>query len=163
VAIRCAALEEAAKLARSVVSGPASLARCLTAARVLRAWGQRGLAVSILGKILPAVLQAADLSIDAPLFPPLASYETWTTDMANWVKASVIESAALWSTHACYWGEPTQASAAELLAYFGRQTPLFERRRQLRGIMQGLQSGPRPHAMLAAKSAENRNPQFWCG
>lgn len=163
VAIRCAALEEAAQLARSVISGPASLARCLTAARVLRAWGQRGLAVSVVGKILPAVLQGADLSIDAPLFPPLASYETWTTDTANWVKASVIESAALWSTHACYWGEPTQASAAELLAYFGRQTPLFERRRQLRGIMQGLQSGPRPHAVLAAKSAENRNPQFWCG
>ena len=75
----------------------------------------------------------------------------------------MIGSAALWSTFAGYWGEPTQASAAELLACFGRQTPLFERRRQLRGIVQGLQSGPWPHAVLAAKSAENRNPQFWCG
>ncbi len=163
VALRCVALEAAAQLARSVIAGPAGLARCLTAARVLRAWGQRGLAVSVIGRNLPAVLQGADLTIDAPLIPPLASHETWATDAASWIKAGVIESAALWSTFAGYWGEPTQASAAELLAYFGRQTPLFERRRQLRSIMQGLQSGPRPHAMLAAKSAENRNPQFWCG
>lgn len=163
VGVRCAALEAAAQLARSVISGPAGLARCLTAARVLRAWGQRGLAVSLVNQILPAVLRGADLTIDAPLFPPLAGYETWTKDTAGWVKAGVIESAALWSTYASYWEEPTQKPAAELLACFGRQTPLFERRRQLRGIVQGLQSGPWPHAVLAAKSAENRNPQFWCG
>ena len=162
VALRCAALEEAAKLARSIIANPASLARCLTAARILRAWGERGLAVSVVGKILPSVLQGADLDIDAPMFPPLASFEIWTSDTASWIRASIIESAALWTTHSSYWGEPTPAPAAELLAYFGRQTPLFERRLQLRGIMQGLQSGPRPHAILAAKSADNRNPQFWC-
>jgi FkbM family methyltransferase len=163
VAARCAALEEAAKLALSIISGPATLTRCLTAARVLRAWGQRGHAVSVLNKILPSVLQGADLPIDAPFFPPLASYENWTTDTGSWIKAGIIESAALWTTYASYWGDPTQASATELLPHFGRQTPLFERRRQLRCIVQGHQAGPWPHALLAAKSPENRNPQFWGG
>lgn len=163
VAVRCVALREAAKLARGFASNPAGLARHLTAARVLHAWGERGLAVSVLNQILPAVLQGAQLSVDAPLFPPLASYETWATENSGWIKASVIESSALWSTFASYWGEPTRTSAAELLAYFGRQTPLFERRRQLSCIVRGLQSGPRPHAVLAAKSPENRNPGFWCG
>lgn len=163
VAVRCEALEEAARLARTVLSGPAGLARCLTAARVFRAWGQRGIAVSLLNQILPAVLRGADLTLDAPLFPPLASYEAWNSDTAGWIKAGVIESAALWSTYASYWGEPTGTSAAELLACLGRQTPLLERRRQLSDIVRGLQSAPRPHAVLSAESPDNRNPRFWCG
>ena len=159
--IRCAALETAAKLARAILSEPASLARYLTATRVLRGWGERGLAVSAINQVLTAVLQGARLDIDAPFFPPLASYESWGADTGAWINASIIESSALWSSFSSYWGEPTQTSASELLARFGRQTPLLERRRQLRGIMQGAQDGPRPHPLLATYSAENRNPGFW--
>jgi FkbM family methyltransferase len=163
VSVRCAALENAARLARTIISGPASLAQCLTAARILRGWGDRGLAVSVLNKILPPILQGAELNIDAPFLPPLASYDKWEADTGNWIKASVIESSALWSSFSSYWGEPTQTSPAELLARFGRQTPLLERRRQLRGIIQGQQVGPRPHPLLASKSPENLNPRLWCG
>ena len=163
VSVRCAALENAARLARNIISGPASLARCLTAARILRGWGDRGLAVSVLNKILPTILQGAELNIDAPFLPPLVSYDKWDADTGNWINASVIESSALWSSFSSYWGEPTQTSPAELLARFGRQTPLLERRRQLRGIIQGQQVGPRPHPLLASKSPENLNPRLWCG
>jgi len=161
---RCAALESAAKLSRSIASGPATLAQCLTASRALRGWGERGVAVSVLNRILPNVLQQeqACFSIDAPFFPPLASYESWIADTGNWVRASIIESVTLWSTFASYWGEPTQASSTDLLSRLGRQTPLLERRRQLRRIIQGLQPGPQPHASLAVKSLDNCNPQFWC-
>ena len=129
-----------------------------------RYWGERGVAVSVLNRILPNVLQQeqACFSIDAPFFPPLASYESWIADAGNWVRASIIESVTLWSTFASYWGEPTQASSTDLLSRLGRQTPLLERRRQLRRIIQGLQPGPQPHASLAVKSLDNCNPQFWC-
>lgn len=162
VSARCAALENAARLGRNIVTGPATLARRLTAARILRGWGERGLAASVLNEIVPFVLKGADLNIDAPFFPPLASYETWTADAGDWVKAGIIESATLWSSFAGYWGEPTPTCPAELLARFGRQTPLFERRRQLRRIARGLQAGPQAHSLLATKSPENRNPRFWC-
>jgi FkbM family methyltransferase len=161
ISMRCLALENAAKLARTIVSGPTGLAQCLTAARILRGWGDRGLAVSLLHQILPAILQGANLNIDAPFFPPLASYETWNADAGHWVNASIIEAATLWSTFASYWGEPTQVSATELLARYGRQTPLLERRHQLRRILQGLQAGPEAHPLLAINSPENRNPTFW--
>ncbi len=162
VSMRHAALGNAARLARAFVSAPASLARRLTAARVLHAWGERGLAVSAINQILPAVLQGARLDIDAPFFPPLESYETWAADTGAWISANIIESSALWSSFSSYWGEPTQVSPSELLARLGRQTPLLERRRQLRRILQGQQDGPLPHPLLAVGSPENRNPGFWC-
>lgn len=162
IAARCAALESAAALSRTVARGPASPAQRLTAARALRSWGDRGIAVHVLNQILPSVLHAARIDIDAPFFPPLASYESWVADSGNWVNSSVVESLALWSSFGSYWGEPTQTSCSDLLSSFGRCTPLFERRRQLRRIIQGLQVGPQPHPVLAAKSFENRNPEFWC-
>lgn len=159
---RCAALETAASIALQIVSGSASLAHCITAARVLRSWGERGLAVKILQQILPAVVNGSPLNIDAPFFPLLKSYESWVHEIGPWFNASIIEAAALWSSFASFWGEPTATSTTELLARLGRQTPLFERRRQLRNILLRRQAGPESHPLLAIKTEENRNPAFWC-
>jgi hypothetical protein len=62
--------------------------------------------------------EQACFSIDAPFFPPLASYESWIADAGNWVRASIIESVTLWSNFASYWGEPTQVSSPVIIYFF---------------------------------------------
>lgn len=163
VSERRAALEQAAAVARQLISMQPGVAQILSAARVLRGWGERGLAASALVGLLPAVLQGTGLSINAPFVPPLPCYDIWAADLANWVSASIVEAAALWSTYSSYWGEPTTVPVSEVLFRFGRQTAPFERRRQLRRIVEGRQSGPEAHPLLKSKSPDNLNPAFWVG
>lgn len=158
---RCAALRQAASLALQILAGQPGLAQSLSAARVLRAWGERSAAVNALARLLPAVLGGTGLSIDAPFFPPLRSYDAWDSEIGAWVSAGIVEALALWCTYSSYWGEPTSIPASEVLLRFGRQSPLFERRRQLRRILDGRQGALQAHPLLGARSSENLNPAIW--
>ncbi len=162
---RCAALAQAATIARSLIAGQPSLLRSLTATRVLRGWGERGAAADEIMRLLPLILSGTTCEIEMPFLPPLPSYDTWcgTADLGGWVTASVVEAAALWPWFSSFWGEPTSTPTSEFLLRFGRQTPLLERRRQLRRILTGLQATQQPHPLLRTKSPENLNPGFWCG
>jgi FkbM family methyltransferase len=164
-AARCASLGRAADIARRLVAGQPHFARALTAARVLRGWGERGAASSVMLHLLRMILGGVACHIGAPFLPPLASYDAWPAqgDPGAWVSASIVEAAALWSSFSGYWGEPTPAPASEVLLRFGRQTALFERRRQLRRIIEGRQAGPEPHPLLREKTPANLNPSHWCG
>ena len=162
---RCAALGRAADIARGLVAGQPDFARALMAVRVLRGWGERGPASAVMLQLLRMILGGAACNIGAPFLPPLDSYDGWpgNGDPGAWVSASIVEAAALWSSFSGYWGEPTPVPVADVLLRFGRQTALFERRRQLRRIIEGRQVGPEPHPLLREKTPGNLNPGHWCG
>lgn len=160
---RAAALSAAAAAAGRIAASEPGFFRALGAARVLRAWGDRRKAATLVCTLLPAVLSGAALAIDAPFLPPLAEYDGWAAPTGQWVSASVIEAAALWTSFGIYWGEPFAVPAAEILARYGRSGPRLERRRQLRAMLEGRARGPRPHELLRSRTAENLNPAIWCG
>ena len=160
---RCAALAAAAAIARQSAAAQLGLAKMLGAARVLRGWGERGAAAGVLQRLLPAVLSGSGLSLDAPFLPPLPEYDARGGEIAAWLSACIVEAAALWSTYSSYWGEPTNVPTSDLLQRFGQQSAQFERRRQLRRMLEGRQTGPQANPLLKAKSPENLNPEFWCG
>lgn len=160
---RCAALASAAKIARQFATGQPGSAKMLSAARVLHAWGERFAAVKLLHQLLPGALKDAGFSFDAPFLPPLPAYDTRGGELVAWLNACIIETTALWGTYSSYWGEQTNVHTSDLLRRLGRQSAPFERRRQLRRMLTGEQTGPMPHPLLKEKSPENLNPEFWCG
>lgn len=163
IAGRCAALERAAEIAREFLTPHATLAGSCTAARVLRGWGQRGVASDTLREFYLAVAKGAELTIDAPFMPPLASYDTWAADIANWVKAGIIEAVSLWHVFSSRFSNTDGAPVSDVLSRFGRQSALFERRRQLRRMIDGEQFRQEWHPLLRSKRPDNLNPGFWCG
>ncbi len=76
----------------------------------------------------------------------------------------IVEATWRWSSLSDWMARlPTPEHPADMLRRFGREMPEFERRRQLRAILDGRQAGPRPHPLLAERRPDHRNAAWWRG
>ncbi len=164
-AIRLASLRIAAARARDEAATAQSAVRLMTASRILRGWGDRGIAAASLRRLVPALLAQTQLRIDAPFLPPLAAYDSWSSEhgLGAWLNASIIEGIGSFARFSSYFHEPFPEAIADLLRPFGRATAPLERQRQLRRIVDGAQAALEPHALLRDHRPDNLNPNIWCG
>ena len=164
-AIRLASLRVAAARARDQAATTQSAVRLMSASRILRGWGSRATAAATLRRLVPALLARTRLRVDAPFLPPLAAYDSWTSErgLGAWLNASIIEGIGSFTRFSSYFHEPFPEPIADLLRPFGRATAPLERQRQLRRILDGAQPALEPHAALRDHRPDNLNPSIWCG
>jgi len=116
------------------------LAEC---ARLARALGEREQAVGLLNRAIglcrdPALL--ASLLADVVALSAFSTYFVREPGMRD-----------------------TMMRRLEALKATGRMRAPMERRRQLMRVLAGLQPGPVPDALLAARAPDNLNPELWAG
>ncbi len=165
-ASRLASFRAAASCAHDIgAASQSSAVRLMSAARILRGWGDRAAAAGALQRLMPALLARTAIRVDAPFLAPLAAYDAWTgtQGLSAWFNAGIIEAIGSFGRFSSYFHEPFPQPVADMLRPFGRATAPLERQRQLRRIVDGAQPGPEAHPLLRESGLDNLNPGFWCG
>lgn len=162
---RASALTLAFEAAGAAARERPSAARMLTAGRIARATGRRGLAADAAEGLVRALLRGQPMTLGEPFLPLLPDYETWTSPAGpqGWMSAMMIEAFWRWSGFSTYFHHVDFGAQdpATMLRGFGREAPFFERRAMLEARLKG--QSPAPHPMLLRRGADNLNPEYWAG
>jgi FkbM family methyltransferase len=142
----------------------ATLPRLLTQARLSWELGRRAEALGALRLAAGRVDAEADSIRREPFLPPLPRYEQVRPGkpVSEWVTCVLAEALEKLGAFSSMFTGTSSLPIVESIAHSALRSPEMERRRQLMRMRAGLQAGPQPSALLAARSEDNLNPQYWC-
>jgi hypothetical protein len=142
----------------------ATLPRLLTQARLSWELGRRAEALGALRLAAERVDAEADSIRREPFLPPLPRYEQVRPGkpVSEWVTCVLAEALEKLGAFSSMFTGTSSLPIVESIAHSALRSPEMERRRQLMRMRAGLQAGPQPSALLAARSEDNLNPQYWC-
>lgn len=161
-AVRYAHLRGSYEKLLEIAKRAATVSRLQSLARVAWEIGKRQIAVSTLGSLLqrvkddPVPPSEPFLAVSPrfDLIPP-------GNELIDWALASALEQREKLRDYSSYF---TRASTLpdldqmKALPFYG---PAMERRRQLIRMRHHMQGGPEPHPLLAIRTAEHLNLEFW--
>ncbi len=161
LAERLASLREAFDRASAAVREKPSLARRASLARIAWELGERTIAVAQLEK---AVAQAeAGEGTQEPFLMPSPRYEAMPIqgEPGEWLHCALTEQYEKLRVFSSCFGGTSSTKVLAGIADRPYRSPEMERRRQLVALRAGIQSAPQPTALVATRSDENLNPDFW--
>lgn len=161
---RYGALVTSVELLRMTAEEKPTLGRLSSLARASFELGQRHVAVQTAQRLLTELERHRSLPNELML-PPTSRYEAIAPGDAgaDWLFASAFEAYEQWRAHSSYF-LPIEQGALKIfdqLAMTRFASSPMERRRQLRRIRAGLQSGPVETPLLIAFADDNLNPSLW--
>lgn len=161
---RCAWLRQAMDCVEEAAACSDRLARKITYARIAWEIGWRRSAVGALMELPDRIEREAPDILAEPFVAPSPRYENLAmgSQASAWLRCAVAEQLEKLRAHSSLLIEGS-LSLLEPILRLPFCAPEMERRCQLVRIVNGLQAGPQPAPLLRARSAENLNPEFWCG
>jgi FkbM family methyltransferase len=146
------------------VARRATLPRLLTQARLSWELGRRAEALGALRVASERVEAEADSVRREPFLPPLPRYEQIRpgNSASEWVACALAEALEKLGAFSSVFTGVSSLAIVESIAHSPLRSPEMERRRQLMRMRAGMQAGPQSSPLLAARSDDNLNPQYWC-
>lgn len=134
-----------------------------TYARIAREFGERQVAVSVIGRALQSVTQADPDPPGEPFLPASEHFDDMEPagKFRAWLLASLLDQGVSLYTFSTYFAPGDLLQSLEMLKSTGFQRPEMERRRQLMRMRSNLQPAPEPDSCLVQYHAGNLNPEFW--
>jgi hypothetical protein len=146
------------------VASRATLPRLLTQARLSWELGRRTEALGILRLASARADSEAESLRREPFLPPLPRHEQVRPgkSVRDWATCALAEALEKLGAFSSMFTGTSSLPIVESIASSPLRSPEMERRRQLMRMRAGLQVGPQPSPLLATRSDENLNPQYWC-
>jgi FkbM family methyltransferase len=141
-----------------------TLPRLLTLARLSWELGRRAEALGALRLATERVDAEAESVRREPFLPPLPRHEQVRPGKSagDWLTCALAEALEKLGAFSSMFTGTSSLPIVESIAHSPLRSPEMERRRQLMRMRAGMQAGPQPSPLLAARSDENLNPQYWC-
>jgi hypothetical protein len=142
----------------------ATLPRLLTQARLAWELGRRVEALGALRLASERLETEAESIRREPFLPPLPRHEQMPASKSTreWLKCVLAEASERLGAFSSMFTGTNSLPIVENLVDSPLCSPEMERRRQLIRMRAGLQAGPQARPLLAARSEDNLNPQYWC-
>jgi FkbM family methyltransferase len=162
---RCAWLRQAMDCAEETTASSDTLACKISYARIAWEIGWRASAVSALIEAVQRVQGEALDTLMEPFLAPSPRYEQLAAagQASVWLRCALSEQVEKLRAYSSIFVGDSSLSLLEPLVELPFCSPEMDRRCQLARIVAGRQAGPKPTPLLSRRSAENLNPEFWCG
>jgi FkbM family methyltransferase len=159
---RVASLRQAFDFAIEAVRQQPTLARRMTLARIAWEFGERTVAVANLEKAVALAKDGAAKAVVEPHLNPSPRYEAMAPqgEPGEWLESALVEACEKLRTYSSLFAGATLAARLEPYPW---RSPEMERRRQLVALRAGTQPAPQATPLVATRSEENLNPEYWGG
>jgi hypothetical protein len=162
---RWAWLRHAMDCVEEAAASSERLAWKISYARIAWEIGWRRSAVGALMELPDRIEDEAPAAVEQPFLAPSPRHENLAPNAqaSAWLRCAVAEQLEKLRAYSSILVGDSSLSLLEPILGLEFCSPEMERRCQLIRIVAGLQAGPQPAPRLRARSAENLNPEFWCG
>jgi FkbM family methyltransferase len=162
---RCAWLRHAMDCVEEAAATSARLAWKISYARIAWELGWRRSAVGALMEATERLEAEPAEALAEPFLAPSERYEklSMAGQASAWLTCALAEQVEKLRAYSSLLVGDTSLSLLEPILGLPFCSPEMERRCQLARIVAGRQAGPQPAPLLRTRSAENLNPEFWCG
>lgn len=140
-----------------------TLARRISYARLAWELGAREAAVAALAQCASDLKAGREQALAEPFLAPSARSEQHATGApaGEWLECAVLEQYEKLRAHSSFFLGSDALPLLESVSARHYRSPEMERRRQLVRMRCGVQSDPESHPLLAERTDENLNPDFW--
>jgi hypothetical protein len=162
---RCAWLSRAMKRLGQAAESSDRLGRLISYARVTRELGERKAAVDTLLLARQRLEDGSAEALAEPFLAPNARYESLGTAgrAGEWLRCAVIEQLEKLRWHTSMNAGSTSLEILQPIMELPWRSAEMDRRWQLVRMAAGEQAAPECRPQLRERSAENLNPEYWCG